>query len=284
MYEKRIEDLVLNICGTLLMGVGIQCFLEPARLVAGGVTGIGIMLSAVTSAQFGIPTPLWLVNVALNFPLFLAAWKIQGGRFVGKTIVTSLLFSFMLFLVQEINFYSGDLIISSVYGGALVGFGLGLVLRSGATTGGVDLAAYLMQKKWHRSSISKKIFVMDAVVIFSGMLMFGSMNGLYAILSVFITERCTRWVLEGGAALRGAIVISDKAQEISQVLNLRLERNAAVFCTNTAMNSLEKEMLFCVFSQKEIQGAKSIIMNIDRKAIFLLTDIREVLGEEIIPK
>ncbi len=284
MYEKRIEVLVLNICGSLMMAIGIQCFLEPARLVAGGVTGIGIMLSAVTSDQFGIPTPLWLVNVVFNLPLFLAAWKIQGGRFVGKTILASLLFSFMLFLVQEINFYSGDLIISSVYGGALVGVGLGLVLRTGATTGGVDLAAYLMQKKWHRSPISKKIFVMDAVVIFSGMVMFGSVNGLYAILSVFITERCTRWVLEGGAALRGAIVISDKAKEIGEALNLRLERNAAAFCTRTTTDEAEKEMLFCVFSQKEIQGAKSIIMNIDRKSIFLLTDIREVLGEEIIPK
>ncbi|MDD4843707.1 MAG: YitT family protein [Anaerotignum sp.] len=284
MYEKRIEDLVLNICGSLMMAIGIQCFLEPARLVAGGVTGIGIMLSAVTADQFGIPTPLWLVNVVFNLPLFLAAWKMQGGRFVGKTILASLLFSFMLFLVQEINFYSGDLIISSVYGGTLVGIGLGLVLRTGATTGGVDLAAYLMQKKWHRSPISKKIFVMDAVVIFSGMVMFGSVNGLYAILSVFITERCTRWLLEGGATLRGAIVISDKAKEIGEALNLRLERNAAAFCTKTTTDEAEKEMLFCVFSQKEIQGAKSIIMNIDRKSIFLLTDIREVLGEEIIPK
>lgn len=284
MYEKKIEELVLSICGTLLMAIGIQCFLEPARLVAGGVTGIGIMLNAVTTAQFDIPTPLWLVNVVLNLPLFFAAWKMEGGLFVGKTIMTSLLFSFMLFLVQGISFYTGDFIIASVYGGALVGLGLGVVLRCGGTTGGVDLAAYLMQKIWHRPSISRKIFMMDAVVILLGMIMFGGLSGLYAILSVFISERCTRWVLEGGDVVRGAVVISDKAKEIGEALNERLERDAAKFCGDGSLGNPEKEILLCIFSQKEIQGAKSIIMNIDRKAILLVTDIREVLGEDVMPK
>lgn len=284
MYEKKIEDIVLSICGTLVMAIGIQCFLEPAHLVAGGVTGIGIMLNAFTSAHLGFPTPLWLVNAVLNFPLFLAAWKMQGGRFVGKTILTSLLFSLMLYLVQDITFYAGDYIISSVYGGALMGIGLGLVLRCGGTTGGVDLAAYLMQKIWHRPSISKKIFIMDAVVITAGMIMFGGISGLYAILSVFISERCTKWVLEGGEVVRGAVVISEKAEEIGSTLNLRLEREAAKFCGEGTLGEVEKGILFCIFSQKEIQGAKSIIMNIDRNAILLVTDIREVLGEVMMQK
>ena len=284
MNGKKIEDWILSVFGTAIMAVGIQCFLEPARLVAGGVTGIGIMLNAFTSSRLGFPTPLWFVNAALNFPLFLAAWKMQGGRFVGKTIMTSLLFSFMLFLVQGVTFHSGDLIISSVYGGVLVGIGLGLVLRCGATTGGVDLAAYLMQKIWHRPSISKKIFIMDAVIILSGMIMFGGINGLYAILSVFITERCTKWVLEGGDVVRGAIVISDKAKEIGVALNLRLEREVAIFGGKGNLGEPKNGILFCIFSQKEIQGAKSIIMNIDRNAILLVTDIREVLGEGIMPK
>lgn len=281
MDGKRIEDWIFRICGTAVMAVGIQCFLEPARLVAGGITGIGIMLNAITTARFGFPTPLWLVNAALNFPLFLAAWKMQGGRFVGRTIVTSLLFSLMLFLVQGVAFDTGDLILSSVYGGVLVGIGLGLVLRCGATTGGVDLAAYLMQKIWPRPSISKKIFIMDAIIILSGMLMFGGINGLYAILSVFITERCTKWSLEGGDVVRGAIVISYQAKEIGEALNTRLEREAAIFSGEGNLGQPQREILFCIFSQKEIQGAKSIIMNIDRSAILLVTDIREVLGEGI---
>ncbi len=231
MNGMKIEDWLLRICGTAAMAVGFQCFLEPAHLVAGGVTGIGIMLSAFTTARYGFPTPLWLVNVALNFPLFLIAWKMRGGRFVGKTILTSLLFSLMLFVVQGVTFYSGDLILSSVYGGV-----------------------------------------------------FGGINGLYAILSVFISERCTKWVLEGGDIVRGAIVISDKAQEIGEALNLRLERDAAVFSGKGTLGEPRKEILFCIFSQKEIQGAKSIIMNIDRGAILLVTDIREVLGEGVMLK
>ncbi|WMI81532.1 YitT family protein [Anaerotignum sp. MB30-C6] len=281
MNGKKIEDLILRIFGTGAMALGFQCFLEPAHLVAGGVTGIGIMLNAFTSARFGFPTPLWLVNVALNFPLFLAALKMQGGRFVGRTIMTSLLFSLMLFLAQGVTFYTGDLTLSSVYGGVLVGIGLGLVLRCGATTGGVDLAAYLLQKFWSRPSLPKKIFIMDAVIILSGMIMFGGINGLYAILSVFISERCMKWVLEGGDVVRGAIVISHKAREIGEALNLRLEREVAAFSGKGTLGEPKKEILFCIFSQKEIQGAKSIIMNIDKNAILLVTDIREVLGEGV---
>ena len=284
MYGKKIEDLVLCICGTLIMAIGIQCFLEPAQLVAGGVTGIGILLNAATTERLGFPTALWLVNAVLNLPLFWAAWKMQGGRFVGKTILASLLLSLMLFLVQGVSFFTGDLMIASVYGGVLVGIGVGLVLRCGGTTGGVELAAYLMQRIWHRPSISKKIFIMDALVILAGMLMFGGMRGLYAILSVYIAERCTKWVLEGGDVVRGAIIISERAKEIGLALNTRLEREAAKFGGEGNLGEPKKEILFCIFSQKEIQGAKSIIMNIDRDAILLVTDIREVLGENSLQK
>ncbi|MFV0314693.1 MAG: YitT family protein [Anaerotignum sp.] len=280
MNVKKLEELVLEIIGTGIMAIGFQCFLEPAQLVAGGVTGIGIMLNAFTTARFAFSIPLWFANVALNFPLFLAAFKMQGGRFVAKTIMTSLLFSLMLFLAQGITFDTNDLMISSVYGGVLVGTGLGLVLRCGATTGGVDLAAYLLQKIWHRPSLSKKIFIMDAIIILSGMVMFGGVKGLYAILSVFISERCTKWVLEGGDVVRGAVVISDKVLEIGEALNVRLERTVTTFSGKGVLGEPKKDILFCIFSQKEIQGAKSIIMNMDKDAILLITDIREILGEE----
>lgn len=280
MNVKKLEELVLEIIGTGIMAIGFQCFLEPAQLVAGGVTGVGIMLNAFTTARFAFSIPLWFANVALNFPLFLAAFKMQGGRFVAKTIMTSLLFSLMLFLAQGITFDTNDLMISSVYGGVLVGTGLGLVLRCGATTGGVDLAAYLLQKIWHRPSLSKKIFIMDAIIILSGMVMFGGVKGLYAILSVFISERCTKWVLEGGDVVRGAVVISDKVLEIGEALNVRLERTVTTFSGKGVLGEPKKDILFCIFSQKEIQGAKSIIMNMDKDAILLITDIREILGEE----
>lgn len=280
MNVKKLEELALELIGTGIMAIGFQCFLEPAQLVAGGVTGIGIMLNAFTTARFAFSIPLWFTNVALNFPLFLAAFKMQGGRFVTKTIMTSLLFSLMLFLAQGITFDTNDLMISSVYGGVLIGTGLGLVLRCGATTGGVDLAAYLLQKIWHSPSLSKKIFIMDAIIILSGMIMFGGVKGLYAILSVFISERCTKWVLEGGDMLRGAIVISDKVLEIGEALNVRLERTVTAFSGKGVLGEPKKDILFCIFSQKEIQGAKSIIMNMDKDAILLITDIREILGEE----
>lgn len=281
MREAGFEEWLGCIGGTAALAVGIQCFLEPASLVAGGITGIGIMLNQLAQRYWGLEIPLWLVNAALNFPLFLAAWKMQGAQFVGKTIGVSLLFSFMLFLVRDISFYSGDLILSALYGGALMGLGMGLVLRSGATTGGVDLAAWLLEGIWRRPALSGKIFLMDAAIILAGMIMFGGMRGLYAIVCVYIAERCTKWILEGTAAAQGAVVISAKGEEIGAALNERLGRTAAVFCGKGYDEATGKNALFCILSQKELQGAKSIIIHIDKHAILLLADIREVLGRQL---
>lgn len=278
MKRERIEAWVAEISGTALMAVGIQCFLEPAQLVAGGITGLGILMDVWSRSQFGFPTPLWLINIGLNLPLFLLSWKFQGGRFVGRTLLTSLLFSLMLFFAQSINFAMEDYLLSSVYGGVLVGIGLGLVLKTGTTTGGVDLAASLWHLVQKRPSLTAKIFLLDAAIILSGMAMFGGMNALYAILSVYIAERCMKYVLEGADVMRGAVVMTDKGAAITMMLEDKLVRKVMHFQGKAQTMNQDVEVLFCVFSQKEIQAVKSIILKNDCNAIFFLMDVREVLG------
>lgn len=280
MKTETIERWTADVGGTALMAIGIQCFLEPAQLVAGGITGLGILLDAWTRITFGFPTPLWLINIGLNLPLFLLSWKYKGGRFVGRTMVTALLFSVMLFLAQGISFSMEDYLLSSVYGGVLVGVGLGLVLRTGSTTGGVELIASLLHLVWKRPSLTVKIFLLDAAIILSGMAMFGGMNALYAILSVYIAERCMKYILEGADVVRGAVVITDKAGEIAVSLQRELGREVAQFQGKNQKVFGSGDLLFCIFSQQEIQAAKNVIMKTDASAFFLLMDVREILGDE----
>ena len=276
-FKKR--DWFCLIAGTALMAVGAEGFFEHADLVAGGITGIGIMLDEWTSARFGVHIPLWFVNIVGNLPLFLIAWKLKGRAFVGRSALTAVLFSLMLFVEGFFPLYSSDPLLAAVYGGAALGVGLGLVLSADSTTGGVELAATLLNMKFRSISVSKFIFILDAAIILAGIGLFGVELGLYAILAVYITDQFIDWVIEGTNYAKAAWIISDKNEEIAAAFLSELRRGVTAFSATGKYTGEGREVLFCVFSQKEVHLAKSIIMNIDRNAFFLLTDIREVLGK-----
>ena len=132
MEKKKYAAYGMLLAGTALLAVGVQNFLEPMELVAGGISGLGMILDDVSRRLGGPAVPLWLVNTALNVPLVLLAWYAQGRQCLGKTILTSLLFSVMLYIAARFPMYHGDLLTAAAYGGVLMGAGLGLVLRGGA--------------------------------------------------------------------------------------------------------------------------------------------------------
>lgn len=277
MENIKKREWFCLLTGTALLAVGIEGFFAHAELVAGGVTGIGIVLNDFTTRRLGIELPLWLVNLLLNLPLFLIAWKWRGRKFVGRTILVTVLLSLMLYAQEIFPLYSSDPLLAAVFGGAAAGVGLGLVLHTNATTGGVDLAATLLHLKWERISVSHFIFALDAGIILAGMAVFGVEKTLYAILAVFVTEKCIVWVVEGAELARGAWIFSDRKEQIRQALLTELGDRAAVF---SAESEREKRGgLFCVFAQKELYVVKRIIINIDRNAVLFVSDVRQVLGE-----
>ena len=279
MLNLKKRDWFFLLAGTALMAVGAEGFFEHADLVAGGITGIGIMLDEWTSARFGVHIPLWFVNFAGNLPLFLIAWKRKGKDFVSRSMLAAALFSLMLYVEELFPLYSSDPLLAAVFGGTALGIGLGLVLSVDSTTGGVELAATLLHLKFRSVSVPRFIFILDAVIILAGMVFFGVEMGLYAILAVFITDQFLGWVVEGPSYARAAWIISEKSEEISGALMTELGRGVPAFSAAGKYTGQEREVLFCVFSQKEVHSVKSIIMNIDKNAFFLVTDIREVLGK-----
>lgn len=279
MLNLKKRDWFFLLAGTALMAVGAEGFFEHADLVAGGITGIGIMLDEWTSARFDVHIPLWFVNFAGNLPLFLIAWKRKGKDFVSRSMLTAALFSLMLYVEELFPLYSSDPLLAAVFGGTALGIGLGLVLSVDSTTGGVELAATLLHLKFRSVSVPRFIFILDAVIILAGMVFFGVEMGLYAILAVFITDQFLGWVVEGPSYARAAWIISEKSEEISGALMTELGRGVTAFSAAGKYTGQEREVLFCVFSQKEVHSVKSIIMNIDKNAFFLVTDIREVLGK-----
>ena len=279
MLHLKKKEWFFLLAGTALMAVGAEGFFEHADLVAGGITGIGIMLDAWTTAWFDVHVPLWFVNLVGNLPLFLIAWKMKGKDFVSRSVLTAVLFSVMLYVEEYFPLYSRDPLLAAVFGGTALGIGLGMVLSVDSTTGGVELAATLLHQKFRSVSVPRLIFLLDAVIILAGMAFFGVELGLYAILAVFITDQFIGWVVEGPSYARAAWVISEKNEAIAEALLSELGRGVTAFSATGKYTGKEREVLFCVFSKKEVHSVKSIIMNIDKKAFFLMADIREVLGK-----
>ena len=279
MLNLKKRDWFFLLAGTALMAVGAEGFFEHADLVAGGITGIGIMLDAWTTARFDVHIPLWFVNLVGNLPLFLIAWKMKGKDFVSRSVLTAVLFSLMLYVEEYFPLYSRDPLLAAVFGGTALGIGLGMVLSVDSTTGGVELAATLLNLKFPLVSVPRFIFILDAVIILAGMAFFGVEMGLYAILAVFVTDQFISWVVEGPHSAKAAWIISDKSETIAVALSAELCREVTSFLAEGKNSGRKREVLFCVFSKKEVHAMKSIIINIDKNAFFLMADIREVFGK-----
>lgn len=279
LLEKIVKELGLIILGCTILAIGVESFYNPNNLVAGGITGLGIVIDNITKKYLGFGIPLWFTNLACNVPLFVVAWHVLGKKFLGKTLATTLFFSFALFYASYLPDYRGDMILVCVYGGIFVGIGAGFVLRAMATTGGTELAVSILHKKMPHISVSKALFIMDASVILLGLATFGPEKAMYAVASVFVASRCVDTILVGLNFSKAAFIISDKSEEIASAIMQQAQRGVTSFCGKGMYTKKDKNILLCVFSQKEIAKVKTIIMNIDNNAFLLFTDAREVLGE-----
>lgn len=285
MEKKKYAAYGMLLAGTALLATGVQNFLEPEGLVAGGFSGLGMILDDFSRRLGGPAVPLWLVNTLLNVPLFLLAWYTQGRQFLGKTILTSFLFSVMLYIASYFPMYHGDLLTAAAYGGIFMGAGLGLVMRGGATTGGVDLAAALLHEGFLKHiSVARLVFFLDGSIILLGMAAFGPTHTLYAILAVGIMERVMARVAEGDRSVRAAVIVTEAGASVAEGLAALGDRGVMSLLDMENCPKKGQTVLYCVFSQKDLSLVKSLIMNIDRKAYFLLSDMRDVLGDKAFHK
>ena len=149
-FYKRspVWDYILMLVGTALIAVSIQCVYDPVSMVTGGFTGLAIIIKDVTGYLIPGGIPLWLTNLVLNVPLFLAALKIKGKRFIWRTIVGTLLLSLWLYILPLVDLTDGDYVLAAIFGGCIGGVGMGLVLLAKSTTGGTEMVATRKCKVW----------------------------------------------------------------------------------------------------------------------------------------
>lgn len=272
-------DYLFIFMGTGIMALAIQCIFEPIGLVTGGFSGIAIIIRKMTAGIVEGGVPLWLTNIALNVPVFIAALIIKGRKFLGRTVIGTVLLSFWLYVIPQVDLTQGDYMLSSVFGGVITGIGIGFVLLAKATTGGTDMVSALIQKYVRHYSVVQILQVIDGMVVLAGLYVFGLKPALYAIVAIFITSKVSDALMEGMKYSKAAFIITDCYKEIADAIMTQLDRGLTGLDATGMYSGDKKTVLYCVVSKKEIVELKDIVAKIDPKAFVIVTDAREVFGE-----
>ena len=272
-------DYLFIFMGTGIMALAIQCIFEPIGLVTGGFSGIAIIIRKMTAGIVEGGVPLWPTNLALNVPVFIAALIIKGRKFLGRTVIGTVLLSFWLYVIPQVDLTQGDYMLSAVFGGVITGIGIGFVLLAKATTGGTDMVSALIQKYVRHYSVVQILQVIDGMVVLAGLYVFGLKPALYAIVAIFITSKVSDALMEGMKYSKAAFIITDCYKEIADAIMTQLDRGLTGLDATGMYSGDKKTVLYCVVSKKEIVELKDIVAKIDPKAFVIVTDAREVFGE-----
>lgn len=279
------KEFFMILLGVTILALGINWFTSPLGLVTGGLSGVTIMVKEVSEKTLGFGIPLWITNFVLNIPLFAISIRQRGFEFAKKSLWSVGLLTCALWyteFIPNLLDVQGDLLLGGVFGGAIIGLGIGIVLKAGATTGGTDMLATIIKFKHSRFPIAKVMLCIDALIILAGMLIFGSMKAMYAIIAVFITSKVITWVLEGLNYAKAAFIMSEKNEEIAHAIMNKIPRGVTGIKAKGMYTKADKDMLFVVVSQKEITRLREMVREIDANAFVTIADVREVLGQGFI--
>ena len=277
-----IRNYLLIIIGTALMAFAIASVLEPASLVTGGFSGIAIIVKQYTGHLVPGGVPLSVTNLVLNIPVFLIAIRLKGLRYLIHTLFATVMLSFWLSVLPVVPLAGDDLLLASLYGGILMGAGIGLVFVTGATTGGTDLIAALVQHFLRHYSISNILWVIDTAVVLVGVYLYGIQITLYAIIAIYLTSKISDGIIDGLKFSKAAFIITEKPEALAALVMEELGRGVTGISATGMYSGDSKNMLLCVVSKKEIVRLKELAKSCDPNAFVIVTDVREVLGEGFI--
>lgn len=276
-HVKAVLPLML---GTAIYAFGLLYFIIPNKLMEGGVTGITILLNYA----FGISPSL--SNLLLNIPLFLLGWRILGGKqivYTGIGIASLTFFLWVFELLINGNWISPfitehDYILVSLYAGVTLGAGLGIVFRFGGTTGGSDIIARILGRKYGWS-MGQVILFIDIVIIGLSLFYIKKENILYTLVAVFIASRVIDFIQEGAYAAKAFTIISDHAPTIADIITKEMDRGVTLIPAIGAYSKQAKHMVYCVVSRQEIRRLHNIAKSVDPRAFIIISDVHDVHGE-----
>ena len=261
--------------GCAVFALGFDLFLEPNDLNVGGMSGLAMVLRKLLG--FG---SIGVLTAMLNVPLFLLGAKKLGKKFLFGSLAGMLLSSLFIDLFAGIPKPGTEILLDSLYGGLFVGAGLGLVFLAGATTGGSDIAAKLLRRRFRSASLGKVMLVIDlAIITLTGIVFQDLSKTLYSALPLAVSSLVMDQLLYGLDHSTVALIISERYEQVSKAIEVRLDRGATVLDGSGSYTGKPRPVLMSAVRQRELPEVKAIVREIDPDAFVILLPAHQVLGE-----
>jgi uncharacterized membrane-anchored protein YitT (DUF2179 family) len=274
-----LKDTILIVLGAAIQAVGMDMFLIPGKLAAGGVSGISQIIHRYTGWPIGV------MIILGNLPLFILGWHFLGGRrFLSRTFLAVALYAVMIDLFPNFlpSALTGDSVLNALFGGLLLGTGMGLVFRAKGTTGGTDILARLLGQ-WRGVPLSQSFLITDTAVVLASGIAFSWTLALYAVVALYTSGLAAELVSEGSSIVRTATIVTDSPQAVSQKIMQELQRGVTMWTGTGMFSGQPKPILFCAISRSEVNQLKAIILEADPAAFVVIGQAHEALGEGFKP-
>ncbi|HBU90345.1 MAG TPA: hypothetical protein DEB53_03915 [Bacillus pumilus] len=265
------KNYLFILIGSAIVAIGFNTLLLPNQIAAGGVSGISTIMQS-----FGFEAAY--VQWGLNIPLFIAGFYLLGGTFGVKTLVGSIFLPLMVFVTRHIAPVTHEALLAAIFGGVVIGIGIGLVFLGNGSTGGTALAAKIINK-YTGLTLGTCLAMMDGLIVLVAMTVFGIEEGLYAVIGVFISSKTIDVVQAGFSHSKMAMIITGHEDEVRQAVFDQIDRGVTKISAVGGYTDHDRPILMCVVGQSQFTKLKQVVKAIDASAFVIVMDAKEVLGE-----
>src|SRR5574344_1827593 len=273
IIKREIYRIFFITLGALIAGFIINCFLVPNHMIDGGITGISIMLSYITHLNLG------LFLVCINIPFIFLALQKMGKLFVAKTIYGIIILSLSVNIFKTYQ-ATHDLLLATVFGGLVLGVGVGLILKNNAALDGTEILSLRLAKKLG-FSVGEIIMFFNVFIYIASGFLFGINRGMYSVLVYFITFKVIDVILEGINESKAVTIISDKSKLIGESIMKNLDVGITYIHGKGGFTGKDKTLIYCVISRLEIAKMKELVKAIDTSAFLAVETVHEVEGVKL---
>jgi Uncharacterized conserved protein len=278
---KVVINYLLILIGTALMGLSLVVFLSPNKIAAGGVSGLAVVINHL----FNIP--IGLIMLVFNIPLFLIAIKVLGKRFGIRTLFGMI--SFSLFTdffnnVLHLPVVTENPLLASLYGGLLLGVGLGIVFKVNGSTGGSDIIAQIFSQKRIMTAGNTFILIDFLVISFAGVCFRGVEYALWGFIALYISSKVIDVIIAGLGYAKASLIISDKSEEIKDIIFEKMNRGVTFLKSEGAYSHIKRDVILCIVSRREVAKLSEIVKSTDPDAFVIIQEVHQVLGKGFKPR
>ena len=259
--------------GSIIAAAALELFLIPNTILDGGVTGISIIIHKI------FHVPLGLLVLILNLPFIYIGYQNLGKRFLYRTIFSMVIFSLFISFFELFEPVTEEMLLATVFGGAILGVGVGMIIRSGGCNDGTESVAIVISKKTNLS-VGEVVLIFNLIIYTIAGFVFGFDRAMYSLLTYFITFKVIDFVSEGLEQAKAAMIITEKGTSLSKEIYKRLGRTTTTI-KGKGLISGEKEVMYCVLTRIEIYELRHIVEEMDESAFITILDVSDIIGNHI---